>query len=75
MSKADDYRRFANDCIMWARVAMSDNQREQFLDLAKKWRSCAETVDQGMEREANEAAKASQMAGQEIDRVGGVGSA
>jgi len=68
MSKADDYRQFANDCIVWARIAISDDQREQFLELAKKWRSDAETIDQGME--LDEAAKASQMADQEIDRLG-----
>jgi hypothetical protein len=70
MSKADDYRQFANDCIVWARIATSDDQREQFLELAKKWRSDAESIDQSIELEANEAAKASQMASQEIDRLG-----
>jgi hypothetical protein len=39
MSKADEYRQFANDCIVWARIATSDDQREQFLELAKKWMS------------------------------------
>ena len=32
MSKADEYREFANDCIVWARIAISDDQREQFLE-------------------------------------------
>ena len=32
MSKADEYRQFANDCIAWARIAISDDQREQFLE-------------------------------------------
>ena len=36
MSKTDEYRQFANDCIVWARIATSDDQREQFLELAKK---------------------------------------
>ena len=69
MSKADDYRQFANDCIVWARIAISDDQREQFLELAKKWRSDAETIDQGIELRTKEAAKASEMAGEEIDRL------
>jgi hypothetical protein len=36
LSKTDEYRQFANDCIVWARIATSDDQREQFLELAKK---------------------------------------
>jgi hypothetical protein len=28
MSKTDEYRQFANDCIVWARIATSDDQRE-----------------------------------------------
>ena len=61
MSKADEYRQFASDCIVWARIATSGDQREQFLELAKKWMSDAEKLGR---------AKASEMAGQEIDRLG-----
>jgi hypothetical protein len=64
MSKADEYRQFANDCIAWARIAISDDQREQFLELAKRWMQDAEMIDQGIEVRAN---KASEMAGREID--------
>jgi hypothetical protein len=67
MSKTDEYRQFANDCIVWARIATSDDQREQFLELAKKWMSDAESIDQGI---GLRAAKASEMAGEEIDRLG-----
>jgi hypothetical protein len=67
MSKADEYRQFASDCIVWARIATSDDQREQFLELAKKWMSDAESIDQ---RIGLRAAKASEMAGEEIDRLG-----
>src|SRR5262249_58124760 len=67
MSKADEYRQFANDCIAWARIAISDDQREQFLELAKKWMQDAEMIDQGIEVRAN---KASEMAGREIDLLG-----
>ena len=70
MSKTDEYRQFANDCIVWARIATSDDQREQFLELAKQWMSDAESIDQGIELRPNEAAKASEMAGAEIDRLG-----
>ena len=61
MSKADEYRQLANDCIAWARIAISHDQREQFLELAKK---CAEMIDQGIER----ANKASEMAGTDEER-------
>ena len=70
MSKTDEYRQFANDCIVWARIATSDDQREQFLELAKKWMSDAESIDRGTELQPNEAVKASEMAGEEIDRLG-----
>ena len=45
MSKTDEYRQFANDCVVWARIATSDDQREQFLELAKEWMSDAESVE------------------------------
>ena len=67
MSKTDEYRQFANDCIVWARIATSDDQCEQFLELAKEWMSDAESIDQGIELRR---AKASEMAGEEIDRLG-----
>jgi hypothetical protein len=70
MSKADQYRQFANDCIVWARIAISDDQRKQFLELARKWMSDAESIDRGIEPRAKEADKASEMAGEEIDRLG-----
>ena len=70
MSKTDEYRQLADGCIAWARLAISDDQREQFLELAKRWMSDAESADKVIVLEVNEAAKASEMAGQEIDRVG-----
>ena len=70
MSKTDEYRQIADDCIVWARIATSDDQREQFLELANKWMSEAESIDQGIELRPKEAAKASEMAGAEIDRLG-----
>ena len=70
MSKTDEYRQFANDCIVWARIATSGDQREQFLELAKKWTQDAEMIDHGIEVRTNNAAKASEMAGREIDLLG-----
>ena len=69
MSKTAEYRQLADRCIAWARLAISDNQREQFLELAKQWMSDAESIDQGIELRR---AKASEMAGEEIDRLGPV---
>jgi hypothetical protein len=66
MSKTAEYRQLADDCIAWARLATSDDQREQFLELAKKWLSDAESIE-GLELRR---AKASEMAGEEIDRLG-----
>ena len=68
--QGDEYRQFASDCIVWARIATSGDQREQFLELAKKWTSDAESIDQGIELRAKETAKASEMAGEEVDRLG-----
>jgi hypothetical protein len=62
MSNADECRQFAHDCIVWARIASSDDHREQFLELAKQWMSDAKSIDQ--------AARASEMAGQQIDGLG-----
>src|SRR5512133_3274617 len=67
MSKTAEYRQLADGCIAWAGLAISDDQREQFLQLAKKWMSDAESIDQGIELRR---AKASEMAGEEIDRLG-----
>ena len=67
MSKTAEYRQLADGCIAWACLAISDDQREQFLELAKQWRSDAESIDQGIELRR---AKASEMASEEIDRLG-----
>ena len=61
MSEADEYRQFANDCIVWARIATSDDQRARLVELAKQWEAGAKELER---------AKASEMAGQEIDRLG-----
>ena len=70
MSKADEYRQFADDCIAWARIAISDDQRDQFLELAKKWMQEAEMIDQNIKVLRANKAKASEMAGREIDLLG-----
>jgi ABC transporter substrate binding protein len=61
MSEAHEYRKFANDCIKWARIATSDDQRAYLVELAKKWRGDAKELER---------ANASEMAGREIDLLG-----
>jgi len=36
MSETHEYRQFANDCIVWARMTTSDDMRARLLELAKK---------------------------------------
>jgi hypothetical protein len=35
MPDAHEYRQVANDCIVWARIATSDDQRARLVELAK----------------------------------------
>ena len=70
MFRADEHRQFAADCIAWARIAISDDQRDQFLELANNLMQDAEMIDQGTKVRANHAAKASEMAAREIDLLG-----
>jgi hypothetical protein len=35
MSKTDEYRQFANDCIVWARIATSDDRASNFSNSRK----------------------------------------
>jgi hypothetical protein len=59
MPDAHEYRQVANDCISWARIATSDNQRARLVELAKQWEAGAKEL---------ECAKAIQKwRGQEID--------
>jgi hypothetical protein len=45
MTEADEYRQFANDCIVWARIATSDNQRARLVELAKQWEAGAKELE------------------------------
>jgi hypothetical protein len=69
MLKADEYRQLADDCIVWASIAISDDQHELFLEVAKEWRKYAESIDQCRDLGPSEAVKAAEIAGQEIDRL------
>jgi hypothetical protein len=62
MSEADEYRQFANDCIVWARIATSDDQRARLVELANQWEAGA--------KELERAKAIQQRRGQEIDPAG-----
>jgi hypothetical protein len=62
MPDAHEYRQVANDCIVWARIATSDDQRARLVELAKQWEAGAKELER---------AKAIQKwRGQEIDPAG-----
>ena len=47
MSKADEYREIANECIASARMSRSKQQRKQLLELAQTWMTAASLLEQG----------------------------
>ena len=47
MFKADDFRQYAQECIVSARESKSDVIREDFLNLAKSWIIAAAQIDGG----------------------------
>jgi hypothetical protein len=42
MSKADEYRQYAEEAMLWARHSRTDAQRKSFLDMARAWTQAAE---------------------------------
>jgi hypothetical protein len=41
VTTADEYQRFAEECMTWARGAKSDAERKAFLDMARAWTQAA----------------------------------
>ena len=41
MTAADEYRKFAEECLRWARDAKTDEERKAFLDMARAWTQAA----------------------------------
>jgi len=41
MTTVAEYRQFAEECIVWARAAKSDAERQAFLDMARNWTQAA----------------------------------
>jgi len=52
MSRSDEYREIAKECIASARMSRSKQQRKQLLELAKTWMAAASLLDQGAETAA-----------------------
>ena len=44
MCDADDYKKFANDCLERAKRADSDQQRKSLLELANGWSRLADEI-------------------------------
>jgi hypothetical protein len=45
MSRADEYRALARQCLQWARDAATDDLRAAYLDLEQQWLSEASLLD------------------------------
>jgi hypothetical protein len=52
MSRSDEYRQIADECIEGARTSRSAEQRKQLFELAKMWMTAASMLDDGSERPA-----------------------
>jgi hypothetical protein len=62
MTTSDEYQRFADECMGWARGAKTEAERKAFLDMARAWMQAAAKMndipinvadDPGAERPAN----------------------
>ena len=45
MSTVDEYRKLARDCLRWANRALTEEQRKQFLNLAREWQQVASGLE------------------------------
>jgi hypothetical protein len=45
MSTVDEYRKLARDCLRWANRALTEEQRKQFLSLAREWQQAASGLE------------------------------
>jgi hypothetical protein len=37
MPTAEEYRRYADECLAWAKQAVTDSERETYLQMAQDW--------------------------------------
>ena len=45
MTTADEYQRFADECMNWARNAKNDAERRAFLDMTRAWTQAASKMN------------------------------
>ena len=45
MSTVDEYRKYQRDCLRRANRARTDEQRKQFLSLAREWQQAASGLE------------------------------
>jgi hypothetical protein len=45
MTTSDEYQRFADECMGWARGAKTDAERKAFLDMARAWTQAAAKIN------------------------------
>ena len=45
MARADEYRRYAAECIRVAQATNNPNDKQMMLEMAQKWRELAEKVE------------------------------
>ena len=53
MARADEYRRYAAECVRVAQTTSNPNDKQLMLEMAQKWRELAEKVER-KEQAANE---------------------
>jgi hypothetical protein len=45
MESAKEYREYADECMAWAKDALTDTERDLFLRMAEDWRRAALLVE------------------------------
>jgi hypothetical protein len=45
MSTVDEYHEYARDCLRWAARARTEEQRKQFVSLARDWTHAASEIE------------------------------
>jgi hypothetical protein len=48
MPTADEYLKYADECMAWARQADTEAKRKPFLDMARSWRQAAAKMKGGI---------------------------
>jgi hypothetical protein len=45
MTTSNEYRQYAEECLLWARETIDQTERQQFLDMASTWLQAAALND------------------------------